>query len=64
MKNSLKSTYFLTKIKTNFRHDLKLDTTSHEKMSENKVFEDVQKEVVSYVAGGCSYNAMRVFNVK
>jgi hypothetical protein len=34
-------------------------------MSETKVFKDIERETsVCYVPGGCSYNAMRVFNVK
>jgi hypothetical protein len=33
-------------------------------MSETKVFKVLEKESsVEYVPGGCSYNAMRVFNV-
>jgi len=45
------------------RNNLKLNETVHKKMSETNIFEVLEKETeVTYVAGGCSYNTMRVMN--
>ncbi len=46
------------------RYNLTLDTTIHQKLTESNVVQSLEKETTpTYVAGGCSYNAMRVFNV-
>jgi adenosine kinase len=45
------------------KHNLKLDETIHKKMDETTIFVDMEKEArITYVPGGCSYNAMRIFN--
>lgn len=48
-----------------FRYEVKLDATVHRKMNDTIVFKALEKETsVTYVPGGCSYNAMRVFHVE
>jgi adenosine kinase len=50
-------------LETLHKENLKLDETVHKKMSETPIFNILEKqEKVTYVAGGCSYNTMRVFN--
>jgi adenosine kinase len=45
------------------KHNLKLNETIHMKMSETKIFNILEEEAkITYVAGGCSYNTMRVLN--
>jgi len=45
------------------KYDLKLDSTIHTKIVEHPLFKNREEELcVEHVAGGCSYNAMRVFN--
>ena len=50
--------------KTIKRHNLKHNETTHKKMSETNIFNILEQEaIITYVAGGCSYNTMRVLNV-
>lgn len=43
------------------KHDLKLDTTSHGDR-DSRLFQDIEKMKPRISMGGCSYNAIRVFN--
>ena len=43
------------------KHDLKLDTTSHGDR-DSRLFHDIEKMNPRISMGGCSYNAIRVFN--
>lgn len=47
------------------KHNLKLNETIHKKMTETNIFKILEEEAtITYVPGGCSYNTMRVLNVK
>lgn len=41
---------------------LKLDTTVHVDSTTHSVFRNIKSNYTKYIAGGCSYNAIRVFN--
>ena len=43
------------------KHDLQLDTTSHGDR-DSRLFQDIEKMKPRISMGGCSYNAIRVFN--
>jgi hypothetical protein len=46
------------------KHNLNLNETVHRKMSETNILSVLEEEKdITYVAGGCSYNTMRVLNV-
>ena len=47
------------------KYNLKLNETTHQKMSETNIFSVLETETsTTYVPGGCSFNTMRVLNVK
>lgn len=57
---TIKKYYFNFKI----RFNLKLNETIHMPIQNSKIIEAISdKEDLELVAGGCSYNTMRVFNV-
>jgi hypothetical protein len=52
--------YYLTK-----RNNLKLNSTIHLKMSDTNIFSKIEEDhSITYVPGGCSFNTMRVLNVR
>jgi adenosine kinase len=44
------------------RNSLKLDTTIHVESTSHSVFREIKNISTQYLAGGCSYNAIRVLN--
>ena len=49
----------------NPRYNLKLNETIHQSIEESKIIEAFsEKSQIELVPGGCSYNTMRVLNVK
>lgn len=46
------------------RYDIQLNTTKHQNLSETNLLQALDSEAVTYVPGGCSYNTIRIMNVK
>jgi len=48
-----------------FRHKLILNQTIHRRLRDTPAIQCLEKEAqITWVPGGCSYNTMRIFNVK